>query len=282
MRPDHPAMIPSGPGVPDALPTSSLNGASSARIHNYLLGGRDNHAIDRDVAQQAVARMPFLPSAVRHERRYVLLMVQALAIAGVRQLVDFGCGLPHSPNPVDVITGVHPNARAVCIDQDAVVHAHTRALVKASAPAAVAHLRADISEPETVLASREILETINWREPVILLFGGVLHHVNDTPAHRLAALVNAYKQVAASGSALVLTHATADFAGKPARKTAKLMTGAGCSVYPRTKEQIMSVFEGWQLVPPGLAKPQTMTLEYPMHPQAASYVGMARKQGRHE
>ncbi|MER5821459.1 SAM-dependent methyltransferase [Streptomyces mirabilis] len=280
MRPDHPMLL-TRPDVPDVMPTNSLTGPSSARIRNYLLGGQDNYAKDRDAAHQAAHRLSFLESAVHHERMYALLMVQALAIAGIRQLVDFGCGMPHSPNPVDVITRVHPNARSVCIDHDAVVHAHASALLTAGPPAAVAHLRADIGEPESVLASREIMETINWREPVILLFGSVLHHIDDTPTRPLTVLVDQYKKVAAPGSALVITHATADFAGKPARKAAKAMTAAGCPVYPRTKEQITPLFDDWRLVAPGLAEPQVLALEYPVHPQAASYAGMARKGAVH-
>ncbi|GGZ93166.1 SAM-dependent methyltransferase [Streptomyces bluensis] len=280
MRPDHP-MFFVRPGAPDVTPANTLTGPSSARIHNYLLGGRDHHSGDRDVAHQAADKLPFLESAVRHERIYVLLMVQAMAIAGIRQLVDFGCGMPYSLNPVDVITRVHPKARAVCIDHDAAVHAHTSALLKVGAPATVAHLRADIGEPESVLASREIMETINWREPVILLFGSVLHHIGDTPARPLSVLVDQYKKVAASGSALVITHSTADFAGQPARKVAKAVTAAGCPVYLRTKEQIAPLFDDWHLVHPGLVKPQAMALEYPVHQQAASYAGMARKEVAH-
>ncbi|CCK32128.1 hypothetical protein BN159_7749 [Streptomyces davaonensis JCM 4913] len=280
MRPDHPMRL-SRTDSPDGVPINSLAGPSSARIHNYLLGGRDNYARDREVALQATGKMPFLENAVRRERLYVLLMVQALAIAGIRQLVDFGCGMPLPPNPVDVITRVHPTARVVCIDSDALVHVHTSALLNASAPAKVAHLRADIREPESVLASQEVLETINWRKPVILLFGGVLHHIDNPPARPLGVLVNQYKEVAAPGSALVITHATADFADRPARRAAQTMTAAGCPVYPRTKEQITPLFDDWQLVPPGLAQPQAMALEYPVPQQAASYAGMARKETVH-
>lgn len=278
MRPDHPIFL----NEPGGMPTAPLSGASSARIRNFLLGGRDYHPGDRDVAHQAASKMPFLESAVHHERQYALLMVQALAIAGIRQLVDFGCGMPHAPNPVDVLTRVHPNVRAVCIDNDPLVHAHTSALLKASAPAVVAHLHADIGEPESVLASREILETINWREPVILLFGSVLHHLDDTPARPLAVLVDQYKQVAAPDSALVVTHATADFADKPVRKAAQAMTAAGCPVYPRTKEEIIPFFDDWLLADPGLAEPQAVALEHPVHPRAASYAGMARKEAVHD
>lgn len=280
MRADHPMLL----ARPDSLggkQVNSLSGPSSARIHNYLLGGRDNYASDREVALQVTGEMPFLENAVRHERMYVLLMVQALAIAGIRQLVDFGCGMPHSPNPVDVIARVHRDVRAVCIDDDVLVHAHTSALLKASAPASVAHVRADIRDPEAVLASPEVA-TINWREPVILLFGGVLQHIDDTPDRPLPVLVNPYKEAAALGSALVITHATADFDSEPALNAAQAMTAAGCPSYPRTKEQITSLFDAWQLVPPGLAEPQAMALQHPVPQQAASYAGMARKEAVHD
>ncbi|MHC3474889.1 SAM-dependent methyltransferase [Streptomyces sp. 7R007] len=258
-----------------------MTGPSSARIHNYLLGGRDHHAQDREVALQALGAMPFLKRTTHHERMYVLLMVQALAIAGIRQLVDFGCGMPHAPNPVDVITRIHPTACVVCIDHDALVHAHTSALLKAAAPAAVAHLWSDVRRPESVLASQQIRETIDWREPVILLFGRVLHHIDDSPACPLTVLVDQYKRLAAPGSALVITHATADFADTAVRKAARAMAAAGCPVHPRTREQITALFGGWRLVPPGLATPQATVPQYPIALQAASYAGMARKETVH-
>lgn len=276
MRPDHPMLL-----HPSAAITELQTRPSSARMQNYLLGGRDHYIVDRDRALRAADRMPFLESAVHHERMYVLLMVQALAIAGIRQLIDFGCGLPHGPTPVDVLTRIHPDARAVCIDNDVLVHTHADAMTTGKAPAVVESLCADVRDPESILASREILETINWREPVILLLGSVLHHIEDTAAQPLTVLVDQYKHVAATGSALVITHATADVSGKPVRRFAKTMTAAGCPVHLRTKEQIARLFDGWQLTSPGLTAPQTLALEYPVLPQAASYAGTARKETAH-
>ncbi|MGW2720455.1 SAM-dependent methyltransferase [Streptomyces sp. NPDC001492] len=276
MRPDDSMLLHSSGAVAEVQ-----SRPSSARMQNYLLGGRDHYIVDRDRTLRAVDRMPFLESAVRHERLYVLRMVQALAVAGIRQLVDFGCGLPHAPTPVDVLIRIHPDARAVCIDNDVLVHTYADEMMTAKAPAVVASLCADVRHPESILASREILETINWREPVILLLGSVLHHIEDTAPQPLTVLVDQYKHVAATGSALVITHATADLSGKPVRRFAKTMTAAGCPVHLRTKEQIARLFDGWQLTAPGLAAPQTLALEYPLPQQAASYAGTARKDAAH-
>jgi hypothetical protein len=65
------------------------------------------------------------------------------------------------------------------------------------------------------------------------------------------------------------------------RRFAKTMTAAGCPVHLRTKEQIAQLFDGWQLTSPGLTAPQTLALEYPVLPQAASYAGTARKETAH-
>lgn len=273
---DHAAVPAHSSG--STAPTDSPAWTSSARIQNYLLGGRDYYERDRETAERMNAKAPFLTDAFHYERQYVLAMIQALAIAGVRQLLDFGCGLPHRPSPVEVITRVQPDARVVCIDRDRTVHAHGRALLQAPAPAVLEHLEADVCDAQTVLASPEVLKTINWHEPVILLFGSVLHHIRDTPAHPVAVLINQYKEIAAPGSALVITHATADFAGKPIRKAAKFMAKAGCPLYLRSRDEVIPLFDGWALSAPGLAAPQEMTLEHPVGEEAASYVGMAWKE----
>ncbi|WP_416976151.1 SAM-dependent methyltransferase, partial [Streptomyces sp. 4F14] len=101
---------------------------------------------------------------------------------------------------MDVLTRIHPDARAVCIDNDVLVHTYADEMMKAKAPAVVKSLCADVRDPESILASREILETINWREPVILLLGSVLHHIEDSAAQPLTVLVDQYKHVAATGS----------------------------------------------------------------------------------
>ncbi|MEV0220746.1 SAM-dependent methyltransferase [Streptomyces sp. NPDC050704] len=265
--------------APAFVPADRLAGVSSARVHNYLLGGRDHYERDSELADRLCVKAPFLTDAVRCERQYVLGMVQALAVAGIRQLIDFGCGLPHSPSPVEVIARIHPDTRVVCVDNDRAVLAHARAFLHAPAPAVVEHLCADVSNPQTVLASPELLRTINLHEPTVLLFGSVLHHLPDPPDELLAALVDRYKEVTAPGSALVITHATADFAGKPIRKAAKALTKAGCPVYPRSREEVMPLFDGWALSSPGLTSPQEMALKHPVGDEAASYVGMARNEG---
>ncbi|MGW3955372.1 SAM-dependent methyltransferase [Streptomyces sp. NPDC004752] len=262
MRPDHPMLL-----HPSAAIAELQARPSSARMQNYLLGGRDHYIVDRDGALRAADRMPFLESAVGHERLYMLRMVQALAIAGIRQLVDFGCGLPHDPTPVDVLTRIHPDARAVCIDNDVLVHTHADEIMTAKAPARLESLCADVRDPESILASREVLETINWREPVILLLGSVLHHIEDTAAQPLTVLVDQYKHVAATGSALVVTHATTDGDRLPRPPADE---GTDLPAVRRLATDL-----------PGPDRATDTGTRIPGSAQAASYAGTARKESAH-
>lgn len=162
---------------------------------------------------------------------------------------------------------------------ESAVHHWHMALLKADSPSVVAHLRADISRSESVLASREILGTFNWREPVVLLFGSVLHHIDHTLACRLSMFIDQYEKVAVPGGALIVAHATADFVSRPARKAAEVMTYVRCPVHPQAKEQVALLFDDWHLVSPGLTEPQALAPEHAVHPQAASYTETARREG---
>jgi hypothetical protein len=42
----------------------------SARLWNYLLGGKDNFAADREAAEQVLAYMPELVQSARFNRQY--------------------------------------------------------------------------------------------------------------------------------------------------------------------------------------------------------------------
>ncbi|MGH3588434.1 MAG: SAM-dependent methyltransferase, partial [Pseudonocardia sp.] len=66
-----------------------------ARFWDYLLGGKDNYAIDREVGEQVLGIFPQLVDAARADRGFLLRAVTHLVRdAGIRQLLDIGTGLP--------------------------------------------------------------------------------------------------------------------------------------------------------------------------------------------
>ncbi len=76
-----------------------------ARVYDYWLGGKDNFAVDRAVAEQVAAAYPDIRAAVRAQRAFLARAVQFLVTqAGIRQFLDIGTGLPSANNTHQVAT----------------------------------------------------------------------------------------------------------------------------------------------------------------------------------
>ena len=70
-----------------------------ARIYDYLLGGKDNFAIDREAAKQLQAVTPDMAGIVRDNRSFIRRVVRHVAAeGGIRQFLDLGGGLPTQTN----------------------------------------------------------------------------------------------------------------------------------------------------------------------------------------
>ena len=77
--------------LPPRLDTSS---AHSARVWNYLLGGKDNFAADREVGDMILQMFPGIAHIARLQRRFLGRAVRYLADASAE------------PREVDAIGGV--------------------------------------------------------------------------------------------------------------------------------------------------------------------------------
>ena len=86
---------PAGGGVP-----FDASRAHMARVNDFWLGGKDNFAADRAVAEQVAAAYPDVLVAVRAQRAFLARAVHFLvAQAGIRQFLDIGTGLPSEQHP---------------------------------------------------------------------------------------------------------------------------------------------------------------------------------------
>ena len=100
------------------------------RIHDYLLGGKDNYAEDRQVAERLLAVVPDARAAARANRRFLVRAVRFLAAeAGIGQFIDIGTGLPAPAMSIRSRRELEPRARVVYVDNDPVVVSHARALL---------------------------------------------------------------------------------------------------------------------------------------------------------
>ncbi|MGH3389789.1 MAG: SAM-dependent methyltransferase [Actinomadura sp.] len=66
---------------------------SVARIYDYALGGKDNYAVDREMADAIMEQVPEVKEAARANRRFLARAVEFCADAGIRQFLDLGTGL---------------------------------------------------------------------------------------------------------------------------------------------------------------------------------------------
>ncbi|WP_433136441.1 SAM-dependent methyltransferase [Actinomadura nitritigenes] len=241
----------SGPAGTTTVPASggvalALHRPASSRVHDHLLGGKDNYAADRDLARQVLDVLPQAADAARDGRAFLARAVRACAERGIRQFLDLGCGLPAGDNLHQMAARHTAGPRVVYVDADPLVIAHARALLVEGGN--IAALHADLRDPAAILAAPQVRRLIDPAEPVALVFSSVLHLLPD-PLVPLAALGAA----APPGSALVVSHATADHAPAAVAEAARRYAAAGAGpLLPRGVREIERLFGPFTPLPPGL------------------------------
>lgn len=235
------------PGLPDQIDTST---AHPARMYDYYLGGKDNYPADRRAAEQVLAAVPSAPAMAKANRAFLRRAVRFLADqAGVRQFVDIGTGLPTSPNVHQIAQAVTPNAQVVYVDNDPIVHIHANALLAGEATGSIL---ADLRQPDVILDHPTLRQRIDLTQPVALLLVAILHFLRDDEDP--AGIVARLRDGLAAGSYLVLSHATADFNPEAAAAAARAYDQAAAPMVLRSHAQIERLFDGFELVDPGLVQ----------------------------
>ena len=97
-------------------------------MYDYLFGGKDNFAVDREAAARMLEIDADIPCNARANRRFLARAVRSLAERGLTQFIDLGSGIPTSPNVHEIVRPIRPDARIVYVDNDLVVTAYNRAL----------------------------------------------------------------------------------------------------------------------------------------------------------
>ena len=96
-----------------------LDRPHSARVWNFLLGGKDNYAADREAGEMILQMFPDIAMLARLQRRFLVRTVRRLAAEeGVRQFLDIGTGLPTADNTHEVAQRLAPDSRVVYVDND--------------------------------------------------------------------------------------------------------------------------------------------------------------------
>ncbi len=248
-----------------------------ARVYDYLLGGKDNCAADRAVGNQMIATLPAVQLGVRAQRDVLGRVVRYLVgEAGLRQLLDIGSGLPTADNVHEIAQRVDPATRVVYLDNDPVVLSHARALLADDMATFVAE--GDLRDPEGILGSPDVRKHLDWDRPIGLLLCGILHYVLDeeNPAEVTATLYDALPH----GSYVFIHHLLDTEDPATATLQEQMRSGVGRAQF-RTMAQIRALFNGLELVEPGLVivpdwRPEPPAIrDHPVLEMAC--VGVARK-----
>jgi len=227
-------------------PELDITKPSVARVYDAILGGKDNFAVDRAVAEEAMKATGDGGRGARFNRAALGRAVRFMAGEGITQFLDLGSGLPTAQNTHQIAQAVNPAAKVVYVDNDPSVYIHGQALLADDMSTRVVH--GDVREPRMLLAMPEIWGFLDFGEPLGLILNAVVHHILDEEDPYGA--VDAYKEALAPGSYMQLTHFTDENpAAKANEAVLKQALGRG---QVRSREEIARFFGGLELVQPGL------------------------------
>jgi len=157
------------------------------------------------------------------------------------------------------------------------VVSHGRALLTKSRQAII--VQADVRQPRTVLSHPSVREHLDFGQPVAVLLLAVLHFISDDDDP--PAIMATIRDALAPGSYLAIGHGTHDNAPDAMVSGAiAAFAKTSASIWPRTASQIRHLFNGFDLVEPGLVPAHIWRPDPgdpPVRENALSLGGVARK-----
>ncbi|WP_433263954.1 SAM-dependent methyltransferase [Actinosynnema sp. CS-041913] len=259
------------------IPSSiDLDRPSAARMYDYYLGGSHNFAVDREAARSVERIYPGMSGAARANRSFLRRAVRYLLAQGVDQFLDLGSGIPTVGNVHEIAQQVHPRARVVYVDVEPVAVAHSTALL-ADNPLATA-IQADLRDPETVLGSDEVRDTLDFTRPIGLLMVAVLHFVPDSDDPDK--VVARYREALPSGGYLAISHGSLE--GVPqdgldsTERIKAIYHRTDSPLVLRSRDEIAGFFTGLDVVEPGVV-PLPEWRSDSADAYISAYVGVGRK-----
>jgi hypothetical protein len=231
------------------VPRIDTNLANSARLWNYIGGGKDNFEADRVAAERLMAVAPVFRAIPSVSRSFLRRGVRYLAAeAGIRQFLEVGSRLPTATSASELAQLFAPESRVVYVDDDPVVLAHDRAMLTSAPEGVIGYIDANARDPGAIIA--EAGSTLDFAEPAAILLVGSLHFIVDdqVAASSVATLTGAL----APGSYIVLVHGASDV--DPSMRDAEWYWNQMCAqrLRLRTRDQVAGFLEGLELVEPGL------------------------------
>ncbi|SFP19573.1 MULTISPECIES: SAM-dependent methyltransferase [Actinomadura] len=237
--------------------------AHPARMYDYYLGGKDNYEADRKAAEASLEAAPELRAIARENRAFLRRAVRHLVESGVRQFLDIGAGLPTQRNVHEVAQEIAPETRVVYVDNDPIVLVHARALLSTHPLGRTAVVQADVREPERILADDRVRALIDFEQPLAVMLVSVLQFVPEKEPQDLVAPL---RDAMPRGGYLAVSHPTQDFRASQVDQVASTYTRAKAPAVARRKAEIERVFDGFELLEPGIVQTPLWRPDGPVTP----------------
>jgi hypothetical protein len=233
--------------APRGLVDSSV--PSPARIWDYYIGGKDNFAVDREVAERVIAVLPSAPLVARLTRIFLARVVTYLAAEhGIRQFLDIGSGLPTADNTHEVAQRAAGDSRIVYVDNEPVVIAHATALLVSTPEGRCDYIQADVRDASAILTGAA--RTLDFTKPIAVLMLQLLHFVPDEDDPY--GIVQRIMEPLPAGSFLVMAHGPSDVNRRASEELTKMSKASVVTLRLRSRDEVARFFDGLELIGPGL------------------------------
>ncbi|MFI6567059.1 SAM-dependent methyltransferase [Streptomyces sp. NPDC050534] len=231
----------------DVLDVASPN---LARITNYLQGGKDHYAADREAGERLLRLAPGARHVADSAHRFLLRVTSHLVREHqVRQFVVFGAGLPTSMAVHQVAWSVDVRTRVVYAEDDPLALVHARALWEDRRRTLV--VRAGPLQIRQVLDDAAVNRLIDTTLPVAVLLVSVLHTIAE-PADPGSVLEQAAARLA-PGSLIAASHLVSEDAEVRRQADVMLREAAGGRWgRVRSRAEVAPFFGSLRLLTPGL------------------------------
>ncbi|MFJ2592303.1 SAM-dependent methyltransferase [Streptomyces erythrochromogenes] len=267
---------------------------SSSRLSAVWLGTRSPHEGDQDVARAVRNVFPRQPAAARINREHHLLITDTIAQRGITQILDLGCGYPAngqhdaadpllSQNTHEVVQRRWHAASVTYVDNDPdVVNARRTEIAATASQTRTRTLLADITNTVDLLEllTRDVAVTRD--RPIAVLAHDVFPWIPDDDAIRRC--VASLREWLPPGSALSVTHATADMTPTWIQRLTGVYAEAGLSFRPRGRGFTTDLFGDWEDLYGGPVRVIPTARHQPGHHESkapdfhsAGYAGVAIK-----
>ncbi|MEU0442673.1 SAM-dependent methyltransferase [Streptomyces sp. NPDC006186] len=232
----------------DEAPRIDSTRPSIARVYDYLLGGKDNYAVDREIGDVFKRDLPGSVAIAFANRAALTRAIRQIATTtGIRQFIDLGSGLPTADNVHQVAQRHAPDSRVVYVDTDPQVLVHGRALLEENDR--TRFVMADVRDPRAVRHHVDTTSLIDFDRPVAVIFSAILHHVNDDEDP--AGIVRYWSEQVPSGSHFFLSHFRSG-GNEETREAERVLQQTFGRGRWRTDEELAALLDGLEILEPGI------------------------------